>query len=105
MRSVRSVRDAIDPGPITLVAYVYRPLKLDRHEVVLYSHGSTAGYAVSPMEPRAPERSGIQFFTSRRYPVGAPMRRGVRASWGTYREEGPGQAGGCTIPERPSVFE
>jgi len=105
MRAVRTVRDAFDQGPITLVAYVYRPLKLDRHEVVLYSHGSTAGYAVSPMEPRAPERSVIQFFTSRGYTVVAPMRRGVSESSGTYREECPVQSGGCTLAENTALFD
>src|SRR5262245_58782305 len=105
MHAVRTVRDAFDQGPITLVAYVYRPLKLDRRDVVLYSHGSTAGYAVSPKEPRAPERSVIQFFTSRGYTVVAPMRRGVSESSGTYREECPVQSGACTLAENTALFD
>jgi hypothetical protein len=36
----RTVNDAQDKGTIHLVTYVYRPLKNDRQEVVLYSHGS-----------------------------------------------------------------
>src|SRR5262245_32130347 len=105
MRAVRTVRDPFDQGAITLVAYVYRPLKLDRHEVVLYSHGSTAGYAVSPKEPSTPERSIIQFFTSRGYTVVAPMRRGVSESSGTYREECPVQSGACTLAENTALFD
>src|SRR5262245_63315725 len=97
MQSVRSVLDAFDQGAITLVAYVYRPLKLNRHEVVLYSHGSTAGYAVSPKEPRAPERSVIQFFTARGYTVVAPMCRGVSEPSGTYPDEGAVQSGEWNI--------
>src|SRR6266566_2734790 len=105
MRAVRTVRDAFDQGPIILVAYVYRPLKLDRHEVVVYSHGSTAGYAVSPKEPRAPERSIIQFFTARGYTVVAPMRRGVSESSGTYREECPVQSSSSTLAENTALFD
>lgn len=45
MVATRNVHDAEDKGTIRLVTYVYRPLKNDRHEVVLFSHGSTGGLA------------------------------------------------------------
>ena len=43
MTATRLVNDAEDKGEIRLVAYVYRPVKNDRHKVVLFSHGSTGG--------------------------------------------------------------
>lgn len=46
--ATRKVHDAEDKGTIRLMTYVYRPLKNDRHEVVLFSHGSTGGQARSP---------------------------------------------------------
>ena len=44
MEATREVDDAEDNGTIGLVTYVYRPVKGDRHEVVLYSHGSSASW-------------------------------------------------------------
>ena len=44
MVAERVVNDAQDKGTIRLVTYVYRPLKNDRHEAVLFSHGSTEAY-------------------------------------------------------------
>src|SRR4026208_2421464 len=79
MVATRKVHDAEDKGTIRLVTYVYRPLKNDRHEVVLFSHGSTGGMATAPTEPggsNAPPRTVVQFFVSRCYTVVAPMRRG-----------------------------
>ena len=43
MEATRAVDDAQDKGTIRLVTYVYRPVKNDRHEVALFSHGSTGG--------------------------------------------------------------
>ena len=51
MEATRAVDDAQDKGTIHLVTYVYRPLKNDRHEVAVFSHGSTGGLARSPKEP------------------------------------------------------
>jgi hypothetical protein len=51
MEATREVHDAEDNGTIRLVAYVYRPVKNDRQEVILYSHGSTASGSRSPKEP------------------------------------------------------
>jgi len=50
MTATRLVNDAEDKGEIRLVAYVYRPVKKDRHKVVLFSHGSCAGLSRSPKE-------------------------------------------------------
>ena len=44
--ATRKVHDADDNGTIRLVTYVWKPLKNDRHEVILFHHGSTG--AVSP---------------------------------------------------------
>jgi hypothetical protein len=45
MEATRAVDDAQDKGTIRLVTYVYRPVKNDRHEVAVFSHGSTGGLA------------------------------------------------------------
>jgi len=100
MVATRKVRDAEDKGTIRLVTYVYRPQRNDRHEVVLFSHGSTGGLATSPEEPggsNAPPRAVVQFFVSRGYTVVAPMRRGRGESTGTYIEE-------CSILKSPTGF-
>ena len=102
MVATRKVHDAEDKGTIRLVTYVYRPLKNDRHEVVLFSHGSTGGMASSPKEPggtNAPPRTVVQFFVSRGYTVVAPMRRGRGESTGTYVEECSVYTGKCTNAE------
>jgi pimeloyl-ACP methyl ester carboxylesterase len=97
MEATRTVHDAEDDGKIRLVSYVWRPLKNDRHEVVLFSHGSTAGLTRSPKEPGdAPPVSVIRFFVSRGYTLVAPMRRGRGESTGTYVEECAVYAGKCT---------
>jgi hypothetical protein len=59
----RELHDAEDDGTVRLVAYVYRPVKNDRREVVLYSHGSTASWTRSPGEqgdapPPSPSEGG-----------------------------------------------
>ena len=88
MRATRVVNDAEDKGTIRLVAYVYRPVKNDRHKVVLFSHGSTGGLSRSPKEAMdAPPVPVINFFVSRGYTLVAPMRRGRNESSGTYVEE------------------
>src|SRR4051794_5370117 len=96
--ATRKVHDAEDKGTIRLMTYVYRPLKNDRHEVVLFSHGSTGGLARSPKEPggnNAPPPMVVQFFVSRGYTVVAPMRRGRGESTGNYVEECSAYTGKC----------
>ena len=103
------VSDQHDRGAIHLVAYVYRPVKLDRHEVVLFSHGSTGGWAASPREPRGagaePPESVVRLFTLRGYTVVASMCRGVNESGGHYAEECEYQAGKCTLEQNTSLFD
>lgn len=99
MVATRKVNDAEDKGTIRLMTYVYRPLKNDRHEVVLFSHGSTGGLVRSPKEPgmvNAPPPMVVQFFVSRGYTVVAPMRRGRGESSGNYVEECSVYTGKCT---------
>jgi pimeloyl-ACP methyl ester carboxylesterase len=97
---MHAVRNPGDDGAITLVAYVYRPLKGDRQRVVVFNHGSTGGWAISPKEALyAPPRSIIKFFTRRGYTVVAPMRRGSGESSGTYREECAFQAHRCSLED------
>jgi pimeloyl-ACP methyl ester carboxylesterase len=108
MVASRVVNDAQDKGAIRLVTYVYRPLKNDRHEVVLFSHGSTAGLVHAPKEPRgsnAPPPMVIQFFLSRGYTVVAPMRRGRGESTGTYIEECSVYTGQCSVADQVALGE
>lgn len=94
----REVHDAEDNGIIRLVAYVYKPVKTDRHQVVLWSHGSTAGLSRAPGEPLdAPHPAIIRYFLSRGYTLVAPMRRGRGESSGTYVEECSIYARLCTV--------
>lgn len=103
---MQAVRKTPDEGPITLVAYVYRPLKQDRQEVVLFSHGSTGGGAISPKESvYAPPRAVIEFFTRRGYTVVAPMRRGAGESSGTYRAECAFQSHQCSLADNRALTE
>lgn len=98
--ATRRLADAQDRGVVRLVTYVYRPTQYDRHEVVLFSHGSTGGLQRSPQEPggsNAPPASVIQFFVSRGYTVVAPMRRGRGESGGHYVEECSVYTGECTV--------
>lgn len=102
----RKVNDAKDKGTIRLVTYVYRPLKNDRREVVLFSHGSTAGLARSPKEALdAPPAPVIRFFVSRGYTLVAPMRRGRGESSGTYVEECSVYIGQCTVAEQTALLD
>ncbi|MCA1636507.1 MAG: hypothetical protein LC802_23165 [Acidobacteria bacterium] len=106
MEAKRRVRDAKDTGTIRLVTYVYRPLKNDRREVVLFSHGSTAGLARSPKEPlEAPPAAVIRFFVSRGYTLVAPSRRGRGESTGTYVEECSVYIGQCTVADQLKLGE
>lgn len=105
MTATRTVRDAFDRGRITLVAYVYRPVGADRRKVVLFSHGSTAGWTVSPKEPFEPPTSVVRYFTKRGYTVVAPTRRGVNESSGSYIEECEFQAGKCSLAENTALFD
>jgi pimeloyl-ACP methyl ester carboxylesterase len=101
MTATRVVNDAEDKGTIRLVAYVYRPVKNDRHKVVLFSHGSTAGLSRSPKEAMdAPPISVLNFFVSRGYTLVAPMRRGRNESSGTYVEECSVFTNQCTVEDQ-----
>lgn len=106
MEARRAVHDAEDKGTIRLVAYVYRPLKRSRHEVVLFSHGSTGGMIRSPKEPGdVPPPSVIRFFVSRGYTLVAPMRRGRGESSGTYIEECAFYLGQCTLAQQVALTD
>ena len=101
MTATRAVNDAEDKGTIRLVAYVYRPVKNDRHKVVLFSHGSTGGLSRSPKEAMdAPPIPVINFFVSRGYTLVAPMRRGRNESSGTYVEECSVFTNECTVEDQ-----
>jgi pimeloyl-ACP methyl ester carboxylesterase len=102
MVATRKVHDADDKGTIRLVTYVYRPVKNDRREVVLFAHGSTAGLARSPKEPGsgAAPPPLINYFVSRGYTVVAPTRRGRGESTGTYVEECSAYTGDCTTAQQ-----
>src|SRR5262245_53218218 len=104
MSASRQVKDNFDLGRITLIANVYRPVKNDRRQVVLFSHGSTGGWIHSPKETNGvPPQSFLEFFISRGFTVVAPMRRGVGFSTGTYREECPFSAGQCSLAESTAI--
>ena len=106
MEATRKVHDAEDKGRIRLVSYVYRPVRTDRREVVLYSHGSTASWTRSPKEQGdAPPAAVLRFFLSRGYTVVAPMRRGRGESSGTYVEECPVYAGRCSPADQVALGE
>lgn len=106
MEATRAVNDAEDRGKIRLVTFVYRPLKTDRREVALFSHGSTGGEIRSPKEPwEGPPLSVIRFFISRGYTVVAPMRRGRAESSGTYVEECAIYAGQCTLAQQTAMLD
>ena len=101
MTATRVVNDAEDKGTIRLVAYVYRPVKNDRHKVVLFSHGSTGGLSRSPKEAMdAPPIPVVSFFVSRGYTLVAPMRRGRNESSGTYVEECSVFTNQCTVEDQ-----
>ena len=82
MYATRSVADQADIGEIRLVAFVYRPVRNDRHQVVLLSHGSLGGWNLQPKESIHPNPTVLQFFIERGYTVVAPFRRGVGDSGG-----------------------
>jgi len=86
--AVRTVDDAHDRGQIRLVTYVYHPLKVDLHRIVLFSHGSTNGQTTDPREPTQVVPCSLKnYFISRGYTLVAPMRRGWGESEGTFKEE------------------
>ncbi len=106
MEATRIVHDAEDDGPIRLVSYVYRPLRNDRHEVILFSHGSTGGIIRSPKEQGdAPPPAVMHYFVGRGYTVVAPMRRGRGESSGTYVEECAFYLGKCTLAQQTALTE
>jgi pimeloyl-ACP methyl ester carboxylesterase len=101
----RFERTTVTTGGARLVAYVYVPLKNDRKEAVLFSHGSTGGGATAPDEPVVPPRPVIEFFVSRGYTLVAPARRGRGESSGRYGEECGTWSGACTIADETALFE
>ena len=107
MEATRTVDDADDKGAIRLVTFVYRPVKNDRHEVVLFSHGSTGGMITPPKEPPRdfPPRAVLRFFISRGYTVVAPFRRGRGESTGKYVEECSAFTGQCTNADQFALTE
>jgi len=102
---MQAVRTTDDEGQITLIAYVYRPVKTVGREVVIFNHGSTGGWATSPKEPVALTRSYIEYFIRRGFILVIPLRRGFGESSGSYREECAYQAGKCTLAESRAVAE
>lgn len=106
MVAKRAVNDKEDKGTISLVAYVYRPVKNDRREVVLFSHGSTGGLTTSPKEPiGGPPMPVVNFFIARGYTLVAPMRRGRNESTGTFIEECSTFTGQCSTAEQVALGE
>ena len=107
MVATRAVRDRFDQGPVSLVSYVYRPLKKDAGVVVMALHGSTGGLATSPAEPLAMRKLplGFGFLLERGFTVVVPLRRGVAESGGTYVEECPYHAGKCSLADYRTVVE
>ena len=86
--AVRKVSDTHDRGTIRLATFIYRPLRADRHQVVLFSHGSTNGQTTDPREPMQLVPCSLKnYFLSRGYTLVAPMRRGRGDSTGDYVEE------------------
>src|SRR3954469_22661801 len=105
MEATRVVKDAQDTGTIRLVSYVYRPVKNDRHEVVLFSHGSTGGLVTSPKEPAVPPAPVVRFFVSRGYTLVAPQRRGRGESSGAYVEECSVFTRECTVADQLALTD
>jgi pimeloyl-ACP methyl ester carboxylesterase len=99
----REVHDRYDDGKIDLSVWVYRPVRNDRHQVVLYSHGSTGGQAVSPKEPWVSELAPMEYFVKRGYTYVVVSRRGVGESQGTYLEEVPYYPGKGTVEENTDL--
>ena len=86
--AVRAVDDAHDRGSIRLATFIYRPLRADRNQVVLFSHGSTNGQTIDPREPTQVVPCSLKnYFLSRGYTLVAAMRRGRGESTGTFVEE------------------
>lgn len=107
MVATRKVNDAEDKGTIRLVTYVWRPLRNDRHEVLLFSHGSTGGFATAPAEPFGsfPNPQAVRYFLTRGYTLVAPSRRGRNESTGHYVEECSVAAGNCRSSEFTALGE
>lgn len=104
--ATRKVDDAHDHGSISLAAYIWRPLKQNRHEVVLLSHGSLGGIANDPHEPIpwvAPEL--IEYLVRQGYTVVQPTRRGLGESTGTFVEECAYVAGKCSLADYRALAE
>jgi len=108
LEATREVHDSVDNGTVRLSVYVWKPIKNDRHEVVLYSHGSTGGLEVGPREPgnyETPSRPLLQYFVERGYTVVAAARRGRGTSTGTYVEECSVYAGQCTPAQQLAMTD
>ena len=73
------------PRPLRLEATLYRPARPDGAPLLIFNHGSTGNFQVSPkVTQRYPEVA--QFFVERGFTVLIPMRRGRGASEGDYLE-------------------
>jgi pimeloyl-ACP methyl ester carboxylesterase len=106
MEATRPVNDEQDTGTLRLVTYVYRPVKNDRREVVVFSIGSTGGMIRSPKEPgEGPAPAVIRFFVTRGYTLVVPQRRGRGESSGTYIEECAIYAGKCTPAQQLALTD
>lgn len=103
--ATRNVDDAYDRGHLSLVVYIWRPIR-SRHEVVLFSHGSLGGLTYDPREPLIFVPTALlEFLLREGYTVVAPTRRGFGASTGTFREECAFSAGKCTLAEYRALAE
>src|SRR5215207_8509207 len=86
--ATRTVADAHDRGPISLVAYFWRPLHTTATKIVFFSHGSTGAGSIHPKEPiEYLPRPLIRYFVDRCYTLVVPIRRGVGPSTGTFVAE------------------
>jgi len=73
------------PRPLRLEATLYRPARPEGAPVLIFNHGSTGNFQISPkVTQRYPEVA--QFFVERGFTVLIPMRRGRGASEGEYLE-------------------
>jgi dienelactone hydrolase len=105
--ATRHVVDAYDQGDIRLATYIWRPIGANRHEVVLFNHGSLGGLTNHPAEPvggYVPDEL-LEYLVRRGYTVVAPMRRGIGESTGTFREECAFAAGRCSLADYRALAE
>jgi|GEM_PF-2459873 len=100
------VNDAHDHGQISIAVNIWRPIENNRHEVVLFSHGSLGGMSADPHEPiNYIPAELVEFLVRRGYTVVQPTRRGLGESTGTFIEECAFLAGKCTLAEYRALAE